>query len=255
MANGFLNAVMGGVGGAADATQRQARGYIEDERKLNMETQLGDIQEQRELRLAEAKQRMGRVEKDYDRKAGLENRQREFEQDEANAPTKRARDTADAEAKGRTARKLETETSNDPEYLKGVRKKAQAGHVESASSVASAEAAREATRTAAQLRQLRTQMADAVAAGDTATADRLRNRIDALSYAGGKSAGQDYDIEKTITEPEVDELTGEPTGKMKTRTETTRRRKPDPVRATSSPSPAAAPAPANRPPLDSFFRK
>ncbi len=72
---GLGGIVRGAIAGAAGAAQDMAKGYIEDERRVSVQQQLSQIEEQRQLRIEEARERMRRT-----------GRQADFEQDVANAP-------------------------------------------------------------------------------------------------------------------------------------------------------------------------
>lgn len=261
MASGFLSAAMGGIGGAADAAQRQARGHIEDERKLDLTKQLSALEEQRELRLMEARERAGFAGKKRDieeltplrQEAERKGKQAEFEQDMGNAPRKTAAEVEAAKARRRAEGDVDREQvvaqGTDKKYLGAVRAKRQAEHIESAGSAASAEATRMDTASKRQMLQLRTALADQLARGDEQGAAATRRRIDALGYTPTAKNTVDYDLEEVTTE--TDPLGGPPIEKRK-RIE---KRRPDPTRPSSTGATAPAAPAANRPPLDSFFRK
>lgn len=72
---GLQGILAGAVGGAAGAAQDMAGGYIRDERQVNVQQQLSQIEEERQMRIAEATETR--------RRAG---RQADFEQNVTNAP-------------------------------------------------------------------------------------------------------------------------------------------------------------------------
>jgi hypothetical protein len=111
--------IAGALRGAADAVGDIAEGHIRDERELNLAEARSKIEEQRQLRIEAARQKMG-----------LETRQAEFDQDEKNAPRRTASAIADARAKGIVKTEMDIEDAKkrgaDPEYLKAEKAKANA---------------------------------------------------------------------------------------------------------------------------------
>jgi hypothetical protein len=249
MAGGFLQAAMGGIGGAADAAQRQARGFIDDERRLNLDQQMSQLQEQREMRLMEARERASFASKKRDvtelgperQRVEREGRQAEFEQDQQNAPRKAQTEAEASKIKSKADREAVAEKGRDKGYLGGVRAEAQARHVESASSAASAEATRLDTATKRQLLSLKTKMADQLAKGDTSGAEGTQRQIEALGYTPSGKGNTEYDVEKVTTTPALDAL-GEPIeGKYIEKRERTERRRPSPASKGDN-APAKGPA-------------
>lgn len=157
----FGGLVAGALGGLGEAAQTQARGYIAEERELSVRDQLSKIEEARQMRIMQASERLRR-----------EGRGADIDQDIATAPRKAeaaaatertvgtARNEVAAEgerqvgpvratnaglvttAQGEAERGNAAALAKDPAALAGIRAKAQAGHIESAGSLAQAELAR-----------------------------------------------------------------------------------------------------------------
>ena len=157
----FGGLVAGALGGLGEAVQTQARGHIAEERELSIRDQLSKMEEARQMRIMQASERLRR-----------EGRGADIDQDLAAAPRKAeavaatertvgtARNEVAAEgerqigpvratnaglvttAQGEAERGNSAALGKDAAALAGIRAKAQAGHIESAGSLAQAELAR-----------------------------------------------------------------------------------------------------------------
>lgn len=220
MANGLI---AGAFKGLADAAGGLAQGYIEDERKLNYQQQLSAMEEQRQMRIEQ-----------YRQKLGLDTRQKEFEQDIANAPRKTAANVANTRATKQAELDIEREDTvkrgADPDYLKGKKALVNAGRADpqySPDTLANAELTRIKVKDEQRRRQLldeRTQVEEGNLRGDQR--ERAIKRIDrelaALAGITNKKPMDETDTEKVI-EKKYDEM-----GNVVTQTERVEKRKAKP---------------------------
>lgn len=130
--------IAGAFKGAADAVGGIAEGHIQDERRLSLEQQLSQMEEQRQMRIAEHRENLR-----------VKGRQSDIDQDITNAPrvteAKVAGMRAEGDAKNDIERKGLIAKAGDPEYLKGAKAVANAERADprySPSEVANAEATR-----------------------------------------------------------------------------------------------------------------
>lgn len=103
--NGLLQGVMQGIAAGAKGGAEVAKGYYEDERKIDVYKEMADIEEQKMLRIDEVK---------------------------------RNRDIEDIGRKGEAEAKSYKAKMSDKDFVKSLRTEAEAKHVESAASAAQA---------------------------------------------------------------------------------------------------------------------
>lgn len=212
-------AIAAGVGGAAEASQGIVRGYIDDERKIEVSKALADIDEEKQLRIEEVRRNAK-----YDDDVRRSNPTGELAT--AERENKRLDKTQELELD-----RNETITrGNDKGYLGAKRNMAQATHIESADSVASAAIKREEL----QLKRKRGQLFDNVVNAGTpeerAAAERDLQMFDA-KY--GNASGGDQDVVKVTEEKFNDDGST-------TKTESTQKRRATPVGTAAPTQPSGA---------------
>lgn len=159
--NGLLQGVMQGISSGAKAGAEVAKGYYEDERKIDVYKEMADIEEQKMLRIDEVK---------------------------------RNRDVEDIGRKGQAETEALVARSNDPRYIKGVRAEAQAKHVESAGSVAQANLANLSIKDKQKVDALITEYEN-----PNTAPERKASIMDSLKVRGIIKPGE-FDTEKVTTE-------------------------------------------------------
>lgn len=159
--NGLLQGVMQGIGSGAKAGAEVAKGYYEDQRKIDVYKEMADIEEQKMLRIDEVK---------------------------------RNRDVEDVGRKGQAETEALIARSNDPRYIKGVRAEAQAKHIESAASVANARLANMEIKNKEKVQGL----IDTIENPD-ATPEQKASALEGLKVRGVIKPGE-FDTEKVTTE-------------------------------------------------------
>lgn len=162
-----------GLGAAADKASDIATGYIDDERKLNVQEQLMRMEEEKSLRIDQIK-------RDRDRSDIVLN---------AEQKAKAAPIIARGEAEGQVA------MTNTEGYLQSVKDKARAGHIDGVGAVATANAANYDLQKKRETDALITEIDAATEAGDAKKVERLTNKLNLIQ---GNKYGQRYD--KAIVE-------------------------------------------------------
>lgn len=237
--------IAGAFKGAADAVGGIAEGHIQDERKLSMEQQLSQMEEQRQMRIDEAREQRR-----------VKGRQSDIDQDIASAPRKAAAEADAIKVTGRA--KADTERAGliakagDPDYLKGAKAVANAERPDprySPSEVAGAELTRVKLADEKRRRELLEQR-DQIESSPSMRGDQRAKalaRIDKeyerlTGLAPGKKAPSETDTVR-VTEKKYDDA-GNVT-REEQRTE--RRDAPPPSQRGKKPpaSPSYAPAPTD----------
>jgi hypothetical protein len=194
MAVNFGGILAGALGGAGAAIQGQAQGQIADERKLNLEQQLSAMEEERQMRIAEANEQRRRSGSAYD-----------FGQKVANAPqeTQMTVDRAGALAKGATQAQLDADAAygQNPEARAGVRAKAQDQHIESSGSAAEGELKRMALENEKKRQALLSRREDIVAGnlrGDqrARALEQVDQQLTALDIARNGKKNEDINTDQ-----------------------------------------------------------
>lgn len=194
--------IAGAFKGAADAVGSIAEGHIQDERRLSLEQQLSQMEEERQKRIAEHREGIR-----------VKGRQSDTEQDIANQPRVTAAATADLKAKGLVKSELERDDvkakAGDPAYLKGSKAVANAGRADpqySPSEYAQAEAARMKVADEKRRRELlaeRDQIETGNMKGDQRARALARNTkaLEALDrMVGAKKPVDETDVVKRVKE-------------------------------------------------------
>lgn len=158
---GLLQGVMSGIAAGAKGGAEVAKGYYEDQRKVDVYKEMADIEEQKLLRIDEVK---------------------------------RARDISDIGAKGEAETAAYKAKMSDPEVLKGIRAEAQAKHVESAGSIAQANLANLSISDKKKVDALITEYEN-----PNTTPERKSSIMDSLKVRGVIKPGE-FDTEKVTTE-------------------------------------------------------
>lgn len=238
--------VAGALGGLADAAQGQARGYIEDERKTTVAQQLSDIEELRQMRIAQASEALRRGGRQADFEQDMGNAPRRFEtaaqgervvgaaknevavQGEKDmGPVRAANEGLVSRAKGKAELQNTADYATTPGARAGVRAKAQDQHIESSATLAQAELARlslqERKDYAALVDQYYSLDDDQQMTPEEkkAAKDRLQRKMEQLKLkATGGAKDPELDTVR-VTEESEDPDTGK-----KTKIEKTERRRP-----------------------------
>lgn len=276
--------IAGALAGGAEAVQNQAQGHIKDERQVNVAQQLSQMEEQRQIRIAEAAEMR--------RRAGG---QHDFDQEVSRAPVRREIAVEDARAKGGVdvdtavdkATRLgpvETETAvkragliareqdtaaregdaayaADPKARAGARARATDKAVFSPSAYLEADLARMKIADLQAHRALVTAYgaieADTALKPEEKTAKlaSIQKQIELnAAKSGVKAAGAsgESDTDKTITETTGYDDKG---NEVKTRTESTQKRKPPPGGGAPAAKPATAPAASAPPAAVEYLKK
>ena len=169
--NGLLQGVMQGIGAGAKGGAEVAKGYYEDQRKMDVFKQMADIEEEKALRIDEVK------------------RNREIE---------------DVGRKGEAEKDVYKSKMSDKEFVKGLRTEVQAKHVESAGSAAQAALAQMSIEEKRKVNG----MIDEYENPNT-TPERKAAIVEGLKVRGIIKPGE-YDTEKVTTEstnPDTGEVT------------------------------------------------
>lgn len=209
-------AIAAGVGGAAEASQGIVRGYIDDERKVGVAKQLADIDEEKQMRIEEAR-----------RNAKYDDDVRRSNPDGDLALNERQNKRLDKTQELDIDREETIRRGNDKGYLGSIRNQAQAKHIESADSVASAETKREELKLKRQRGQLFDNVVNATTPEARANAERNLQVFDA-KYSTG-SANAETDTVKTTEEKFNDDGST-------TKTETTAKRRAAPSAPSTNPT-------------------
>ena len=178
--SGLIGAVARGLGDAAGKASDIATGYIDDERKVDVQAQLMKLEEEKLLRIDDIK------------------RNRDYASD-----VKRSDPTGELKINERKNSSLDSQQAtqnsidrnNNAQYLAGERKKAQSTYIESSASAASAANSRYDLEKKRQTDTLIADIDAAAEAGDVKKVERLTNR---LNLVNGNKYGQRYD--KAIVE-------------------------------------------------------
>ena len=121
---GWGGIIAGALGGGAQATVDLANGQIEDQRKKGLAAELSNIDEQRQMRVAEAQERIrqtGRVaDSAFDARQGATDKAAALK---TLAPVQAEAAGAQAGAIATATQKVEDAANNDPTHLAGLRKK------------------------------------------------------------------------------------------------------------------------------------
>lgn len=165
---GILQGAMQGIAAGAKGGAEVAKGYVEDERKIDVYKEMADIEEQKMLRIDEIKR--NRDVEDVGRKAG-------------------------AETEAYKAR------MGDKDYVKGMQTEAHAKHVESAASIANARLANMEIDNKKKVQGL----IDTIE-NPNATAEQKASALEGLKVRGVIKPGE-FDTEK-VTEETTDPETG-----------------------------------------------
>lgn len=181
--------IAGALGGAGGAVQNLAGGYIEDQRKLDVQQQMIAMQEAATERAAERAQKRTRADH-------LWKLSPEVVDQEVAAQTKK--DTAASSIRvaeqttiEQNRRAGEIAQSNDPAYLEGQRKLARARHIESQASIEQAALAKLQRTNLEAATKLRNDLAAERAKGegaDLAKIETLQKQITDLAYTGKDTA-------------------------------------------------------------------
>ena len=158
---GLLQGVMQGIGAGAKGGAEVAKGYYEDQRKIDVYKEMADIEEQKMLRIDEVK---------------------------------RNRDVEDIGRKGEAEKDVYKSKMSDKEFVKGLRTEAQAKHVESAGSAAQAALAQLSIDEKRKVNA----MIDEYESKDT-TPERKAAIMEGLKVRGIIKPGE-FDTEKVTTE-------------------------------------------------------
>ena len=201
MGKGLLYSIVSGAAqGYGNEMQRQAK--FDDERSLMQERMA--LEEQKQLRIDEVTRARNRSDKTWEQtdlaplarenkladSEALAKQKPELAKYEGEAEAVKMRETAPVKAE--LELDAEKKRLNDPDYIAGLGKKARATHIESASSVASANLSRYQLEKAQRFEQLQTEYADAVTAGNQEKARELANRIEAMNFTGKAKDVQAY---------------------------------------------------------------
>ena len=169
--NGLLQGVMQGISAGAKGGAEVAKGYYEDQRKIDVFKEMANVEEEKALRIDEVK---------------------------------RNRDIADVGRKGEAEKAVYKSKMSDKEFVKGLRTEAQAKHVESAGSAAQAALAQMSIDEKRKVNA----MIDEFESKDT-TPERKVAIMEGLKVRGIIKPGE-YDTEKVTTEstnPDTGEVT------------------------------------------------
>lgn len=167
--NGLLQGVMQGISAGAKGGAEVAKGYYEDERKIDVYKQMADIEEEKMLRIDEIK---------------------------------RNRDVEDVGRKGEAETQVLTSRMGNKDYLKGVRAESLAKHVESAGSAAQAALAQMSMDEKRQINSMITEFEN-----PKTSPERKASILEGLKVRGIIKPGE-FDTEKVTTE-RTDPETGE----------------------------------------------
>lgn len=159
--NGLLQGVMQGIGAGAKGGAEVAKGYYEDQRKIDVYKEMADIEEQKMLRIDEVK---------------------------------RNRDVEDIGRKGEAEKNAYVSKMSDTDFVKSLRAEAQAKHVESAGSAAQAALAQMSIEEKRKVNA----MIDEYESKDT-TPERKAAIMEGLKVRGIIKPGE-FDTEKVTTE-------------------------------------------------------
>lgn len=168
--------VAGAMGGGAQAVGQIADGQIQKQTRMDLAQFESQLQMDRAAQLARLQQTMAREDQTY-------NTVGQGGQEKLEFGKKTAAAASEAEREGLKA------LGTDKAALAGISAKARAGHIESASSAASAEATRADTKRKGEINKLLDDAANAEARGDTEGAERLRRQADTKR---GAVAGKSY---------------------------------------------------------------
>jgi hypothetical protein len=227
--------ISGALGGLAKAAGGLAEDYIRDERQLNVAQQLSDMEEQRQMRIAERKQAMGRSDLEFESNLRQREKDADVERDLAAAPRRAQAEREATKAAGsdaeylRASKALANSKRGDPQY--------------SPETLANVEAARMALGDEKRRRQLlaeRAKIEESNMRGDQRTralarVDRELERLTAVR--GSKKTDTDQDVVKKTERQYRYDDEGNKVGESVT--ESTERRR---VPAGAPPKPAAQPA-------------
>lgn len=160
--NGLLQGVMQGIGAGAKGGAEVAKGYYEDQRKIDVYKEMADIEEQKMLRIDEVK---------------------------------RNRDVEDVSRKGEAETEVLTGRLNDPAYLKGIKAKAEAERApESLASVMNARLANMEIKNKEKVQGL----IDTIE-NPNSTPEQKASAVEGLKVRGIIKPGE-FDTEKVTTE-------------------------------------------------------
>lgn len=177
--NGLLQGVMQGVQGGADAGAYAAKGLYDDQRKIDVNKALADIEEEKILRIDEVK---------------------------------REREIADIPRKGAAETQVAVDRGNNKDFLKATRNVEQAKHIESAGSIAQAALANFQLDSQRTIQNLRTKLSDTT---DPTERDALKQQISDLSttskgsFADVASVGNGYRMMAKEAREDARDLTGD----------------------------------------------
>lgn len=168
--------IAGAMSGGANAVGQIADTQIQKQTRMDLSSFESQLQMDRAAQLARLQQTMAREDQTYNTTGQGATEKIEFSRKSAAA-------TSEAEREGLKA------LGNDKGALAGISAKARAGHIESASSTASAAATEADTKRKGEINKLLDQAADAEARGDTEAAEKLRRQADTKR---GTVAGKSY---------------------------------------------------------------
>ena len=230
--------IAGALGGGAGAAQGMAQGAIEDERKLDIAAQLSQMEEQRQLRIAEAgetRRRAGRG-ADIEQDIATSGRRAEAEAGRVGIVGKAETEVAGeragivGKAQAGAQREAEAEFGKDKAAQAGVRARAQAGHVEGSSERLRAMEAQMSIDDRKAHRRLVDELS-VIQSNDKLSPEDKQKQIDAkqkqielnAQRAGVKPVGDEDTTKKVKVKYTIDPLTGEKVGEE--REESTEKRK------------------------------
>ena len=158
---GLVQGAMQGIAAGAKGGAEVAKGYFDDQRKVDVYKQMADIEEEKALRIDEVK---------------------------------RSRDIEDIGRKGEAEKDVYVSKMSDKDFVKGLRTEAQAKHVESAGSAAQAALAKMSIDEKRKVNA----MIDEYESKDT-TPERKASIMEGLKVRGIIKPGE-FDTEKVTTE-------------------------------------------------------